>query len=72
MKRKTKTLTENEAVELFAGLTEKVMAKFSPEERARRWRNAEKFIASVKKRERAKLSRSRRSSPARRRTLVRG
>lgn len=72
MKRKEKPLTLDEAVELFAGLTDKVMAKYSPEERARRFRNAAKVIASAKRRKRAKPSRSPRTSPGRRRTLARG
>jgi len=72
MKRKEKPLTMDEAVDLFAELTEKVMAKFTPEERERRWRNVEKIIASAKKKGRATPSRSRRSSPGRRRTLARG
>jgi hypothetical protein len=70
--RKEKPLTMEEAVKKFAAITDRVMAKFSPEERARRFRNAAKMIASLKKKERAKLSKSHRSSPGRRRILARG
>jgi hypothetical protein len=72
MKRKEKPRTMDEALNLFAELTEEVMAKFSTEERARRFRNAAKIIASAKQRKRAKPSRSSRNSPGRRRTLARG
>jgi hypothetical protein len=54
MKRKEKPLTKDAALEMFAALTDKVMAKYSPEERAARFRNAAKVIASAKQRKRAK------------------
>jgi hypothetical protein len=72
MKRKEKQLTMDEAVEKFAALTDKVMAKFSPEERARRFRNAARIVAAAKKKERARLSKSPRSSSRRRRIQARG
>jgi hypothetical protein len=72
MKRKEKPLTMDEAVEKFAALTDQVMAKYSPEERAKRFRDAAKIIASAKKRTHAKPSRSPRTSSDRRRTLARG
>jgi len=72
MKRKEKPLTMDEAVKKFAALTDQVMAKYSPEERARRFRDAAKIIASAKQRTHAKPSRSPRTSSDRRRTLARG
>ncbi|HMD41254.1 MAG TPA: hypothetical protein VKH15_18345 [Candidatus Acidoferrum sp.] len=72
MKRKEKPQTKDAALEMFAALTDKVMAKYSPEERAARFRNAAKVIASAKQRKRAKPSRCSRNSPDRRRTLARG
>jgi truncated hemoglobin YjbI len=72
MKRKEKPLTMDEAVEWLAALTDKMMAKYSPEERARRFRNAAKIIAAAKKRDRAKPSRSSRAASDRRRILARG
>jgi hypothetical protein len=72
MKRKAKPMTMDEAVQWLADLTDKMMAKVSPEERARRFREAGKIIASAKKRDRAKPSRSSRVASGRRRTLARG
>jgi hypothetical protein len=58
MKHKEKPMAMSEAVQWFADLTDKMMAKVSPEERARRFREAAKIIAAAKKRDRAKPSRS--------------
>jgi len=56
MKRKEGPLTLDEAVEWFADLTDKMMAKCSPEERARRFRNAGKIVAAAKKKDRLPIS----------------
>jgi hypothetical protein len=72
MKRKEKPMTMDEAVEWLAALTDKMMAKYSPEERARRFREVAKIIAAAKKRDRAKPSRSSRAASGRRRILARG
>lgn len=70
MKRKEKTSTMDEAVEKLAAIMEPVWSKFSPEEKARRLRNCRKFISSVKRKERAKPSKSSRVLPSRRRALA--
>jgi len=72
MKRKAKPLTMDEAVEKFAALTDQVMAKYSPEERARRFRNFAKVVRVLKKKENAKPSRRPQPRAARKRILTRG
>jgi len=69
MKRKDKPLTMDEAVKMLAALTENTWSKFSPQEQAQRLRNCREFIASLKKKERAKPSRSPRVPSGRRRAL---
>jgi hypothetical protein len=70
MKRKEKSPTMNEAVEKLAALLEPVWSKFTPEEKAERLRKTKQFIASVKRRARAKPSKSSRVRPDRRRALA--
>jgi hypothetical protein len=72
MKRNEKPLTMDEAVEKLAAITQKTWAKFTPEEQARNLRNFRKFMVSLKKKERAKPSRSPRVPSGRRRALTRG
>jgi|GEM_PF-1706612 len=67
MKRKEKPLTMDEAVAKLAALLEPVWSKFSPEEKAERLRKTKQFISSVKRKERAKSSKSARVRPGRRR-----
>ncbi len=66
MKRKEKPLTMDEAVEKLAALLEPVWSKFTPVEKAERLRRTKKFISSVKRKERAKVSKSSRVRPGRR------
>ena len=70
MKRKEKPLTLDEAVEKLAAILEPVWSKFSPEEKAERLRKTKQFISSVKRKERAKASKSSRVRPGRRRVLA--
>jgi hypothetical protein len=70
MKRKEKPLTMDEAVEQLAALLEPVWSKFTPEEKAERLRKTGQFIASVKRKARAKASKSSRVPPGRRRALT--
>jgi hypothetical protein len=51
MKSKDKFLTLDDAVEWLAELTDKMMVKCPPKERARRFRNAARIIAAAKKKE---------------------
>ncbi len=53
MKRKEKCLTMDESVEWLADLTEQIMVKCCPKERARRFRNVEKIIAAAKRKKRS-------------------
>jgi hypothetical protein len=71
MKRKEKSLTMDEAVEKLAAITDRVMAKFSPEERARRFRKFAKVVRALKKKENAKPSRRPRVGQGRARTIAR-
>jgi hypothetical protein len=70
MKRKEKPLTMDESVEKLAALLQPVWSKFTPEEKAERLRKTKKFISSVKRKERAKVSKSSRVRPGRRRALT--
>ncbi len=72
MKRKEKPLTMDEAVEKLAALLEPVWSKFTPEEKAERLRKAKQFISSMKRKKRAKSSKSSRVRPGRRRALAGG
>ena len=67
MKRKEKPLTMDEAVEKVVAILEPVWSKFTPEEKTERLRKTKKFISSVKRKERAKASKSSRVRPGRRR-----
>jgi hypothetical protein len=70
MKRKEKPLSMDEAVEKLAALLEPVWSKFTPEEKVERLRKTKQFISSVKRKERAKASKSSRVRPGRRRALA--
>jgi hypothetical protein len=72
MKRKEKPLTMDEAVKKLAAITDRVMAGFSPEERARRSRKFAKAVRALKKKENAKPLRRPWVHPDRAPTLVRG
>jgi len=54
MKRKEKPLTMDEAVKKLAAITDRVMARFSHEERARRFRKFANAVRALKKKENAK------------------
>jgi hypothetical protein len=67
MKRKEKQMTMDEAIKKLAVLLDPVWSKFTPEEKAERLRKTKHFISSVKRKERAKASKSSRVRPVRRR-----
>ena len=58
MKRKEKSLKLNGAVKKLAALTDKSWSRLSTGEQAEKLRNFRQFIASLKKKERAKSSKS--------------
>ena len=70
MKRKEKPLTMDKAVEKLAAILDPVWSNFPLEEKAERLRKTKQFISSVKRKERAKASKSSRVPPGRRRVLA--